>query len=60
MTREAAFFSGDVMAENWKNEDGGVATMAAKKKGGKKKTTRKPKPKATRRGPGCQSGTKTC
>jgi hypothetical protein len=59
MTREAAFFSGDVMAENWKNEDGGVATMAAKKKAGKKKTTR-PKPKATRRGPGCQSGKKTC
>ena len=61
MTREAAFFSGDVMTENWKNEDGGGATMAAKKKGGKKTTKKpKPKPKATRRGPGCQSGTRTC
>ncbi len=60
MTREATFFSGEVMANNWSNEDGGVATMAAKKKAGKKKPTKKPKPKATRRGPGCQSGKKTC
>jgi hypothetical protein len=61
MTREATFFSGEVMERHWSNEDGGVATMAAKKKSGakKKKPTKRPT-KATRRGPGCQSGKKTC
>jgi len=61
MTHEALFFSGDVMAQHWGDEDGGVAVMAAKKKGAKK-TTKKPKPKTkpTRRGPGCGTGKKTC
>jgi hypothetical protein len=63
MTDEGRFFSGDVMAQHWSDEDGGVAVMAAKKKkGAKKKTTKKPKPKTkpTRRGPGCGTGKKTC
>ncbi|MGH7536478.1 MAG: hypothetical protein ACREMG_12995 [Gemmatimonadales bacterium] len=59
MTHEARFFSGDVMAQHWSDEDGGVAVMAAKKKAAKK-TTKKPKPKPTRRGPGCGTGKKTC
>jgi hypothetical protein len=60
MTHEARFFSGDVMAQHWSDEDGGVAVMAAKKKPAKKKTTKKAKPKPTRRGPGCGTGKKTC
>ena len=67
MTHEARFFSGDVMAQHWSDEDGGVAVMAAKKKAAKKaakkgakKATKKPKPKPTRRGPGCGTGKKTC
>ena len=36
MTHEARFFSGDVMAQHWSDEDGGVAVMAAKKKAAKK------------------------
>lgn len=63
MTHEASFFSGDVMSQNWSDDDGGVAVMAAKKKAAKKKTTKKPakkKPKPTRRGPGCGTGKKTC
>jgi hypothetical protein len=63
MTHEARFFSGDVMAQHWSDEDGGVAVMAAKKKAtkkGAKKATKKPKPKPTRRGPGCGTGKKTC
>jgi hypothetical protein len=59
MTHEARFFSGDVMAQHWSDEDGGVAVIAAKKKAAKK-TTKKPKPKPTRRGPGCGTGKKTC
>ena len=59
MTHEARFFSGDVMAQHWSDEGGGVAVMAAKKKAAKK-TTKKPKPKPTRRGPGCGTGKKTC
>jgi hypothetical protein len=58
MTHEARFFSGDVMAQHWSDEDGGVAVIAAKKAA--KKTTKKPKPKPTRRGPGCGTGKKTC
>jgi hypothetical protein len=58
MTDEARFFSGDVMAQHWSDEDSGAAVMAVKK-AGKKKTT-KPKPKPTRRGPGCGTGKKTC
>jgi hypothetical protein len=61
MTHEARFFSGDVMAQHWSDEDGGVAVMAAKKAAKKaKKTTKKPKPKPTRSGPGCGTGKKTC
>jgi hypothetical protein len=63
MTHEARFFSGDVMAQHWSDEDGGVAVMAAKKKAAKKgakKATKKPKPKPSRRGPGCGTGKKTC
>ena len=67
MTHEARFFSGDVMAQHWSDEDGGVAVMAAKKKTAKKaakraakKATKKPKPKPTRRGPGCGTSKKTC
>ena len=61
MTHEARFFSGDVMAQHWSDEDGGVAVMAAKKKAAKKTTKKpKPKPKPTRRGPGCGTGKKTC
>lgn len=53
-------FSGDVMAQHWSDDDGGVTVMAAKKKATKKtkKTTKKPKP--TTSGPGCQTGKKTC
>jgi len=58
MTDEARFFSGDVMAQHWSDEDSGVAVVAVKK-AAKKKTT-KPKPKPTRRGPGCGTGKKTC
>ena len=36
MTHEERFFSGDVMAQHWSDEDGGVAVMAAKKKAAKK------------------------
>jgi hypothetical protein len=46
------------MAQHWSDEDSGVAVMAVKK-AAKKKTT-KPKPKPTRRGPGCGTGKKTC
>lgn len=62
MTHEAKFFSGDVMAQHWSEEEGGVATMAAKKKPAKRKPARKPKPKrkVTRAGPGCQTGLRTC
>jgi hypothetical protein len=61
MTHEASFFSGDVMARHWSDEDGGLAVMAGKKKGGKKSAGKpKPKPKPTRRGPGCGTGKKTC
>jgi hypothetical protein len=60
MTHEAGFFSGDVMAQHWSDEDGGVTVMAAKKKSTKKKTTKKRKPKPTTRGPGCGTGKKTC
>ncbi len=60
MTQETRIFSGEVMASHWSDEEGGVATMAVKRKGAKKKTTRKPRPKATRAGPGCQTGKKTC
>ena len=59
MTHEAQFFSGDVMAQHWSDEDGGVAVITAKKKAAKK-ATKKPKPKPTRRGPGCGTGKKTC
>jgi hypothetical protein len=55
MTDEARFFAGDVMAQHWSDEEGGVATeTVAKKKPGK------PKPKPTKRGPGCGTGKKTC
>ena len=58
MTHEARFFSGDVMAQHWSDEDGGVAVMAAKKKAAKKTTKKpKPKPKPTRL---CGTGKKTC
>jgi hypothetical protein len=57
MTDEARFFAGDVMAQHWNDEDGGVATeMVAKKKPGKPK----PKPKPSKREPGCGTGKKTC
>jgi hypothetical protein len=55
MTDEARLFAGDVMAQHWSDEEGGVATVTvAKKKPGK------PKPKPTKRGPGCGTGKKTC
>jgi hypothetical protein len=59
MTDEARFFAGDVMAQHWSGEDGGVATRMATKKSSKK-STKKPKPKPTQRGPGCGTGKKTC
>ena len=43
MTHEAQFFSGDVMAQHWSDEDGGVAVMAAKKKAAKKSAKKAPK-----------------
>lgn len=43
MTRDAQFFSGDVMAQHWSDEDSGTALMVAEKEGAKKKTTRKVK-----------------
>lgn len=58
MTKETAFFTGDVMSTHWNDEDGGVAVMAAKKKAATKKPKKKPKP--TQSGPGCQTGKKTC
>jgi len=56
MTDEARFFAGDVMAQHWSDEDGGVATKMTTKK----KSTKKPKPKPTKRGPGCGTSKKTC
>ena len=52
MTHEARFFSGDVMAQHWSDEDGGVAVMAAKKKAAKKgakKATKKAAPKTKKK-----------
>jgi hypothetical protein len=51
---------GDVMTQLWGNDDGGVATMAAKKKKPAKKPAKKPKPRPTRNRPGCASDDPSC
>jgi hypothetical protein len=61
------FLSGDVMTQLW-DDDGGVATMAAKKKKApaKKKPAKKspgkkkPKPRPTRNRPGCDTTGPAC
>jgi hypothetical protein len=54
----ATFLTGPVMASLW---DAGGATLlgaAKKKKAPAKKPTKKPKPKATKAGPGCFTATR--
>ena len=62
MTHEARFFSGDVMAQHWSDEDGGVAVMAAKKKAAKKAQEGDQEAEAEADPPraGCGTGKKTC